>query len=370
MSKTYKAIFQLSKWIRKGKKNQNQKIDTALKKEMTLSIREINKELNVEIASVGEQWSSELIQDLKGSHTKEHFSSQFKEKSLNLEEMPGKWKNIYKPKEYIQEGIYYSVNENITEEEWAQALILQDDKTLVTWSQLKVIKGATRKGRKPIWFKHLESIVLQNLATRKIKDDFYTSTDLRGLAISNLQCLTADRRIKDWVITKEIDSEPILGHIIKKNSNSVLIEHWKELDYLDKQRENIGCPPQGCSRISIENDQDQNESVAGIIELMSVKDLEIELNKIEGYSRNKWNNLVDSIAKKGAQDNNIPIVDFQEILSLRVLILWKNYLLDSPIRKMLQTIEEFTAGIEWLYSSQIQDLENDLINTNFLWPNL
>ncbi|CAG8648001.1 14652_t:CDS:2 [Gigaspora margarita] len=261
------------------------------------------------------------------AHTKEHFSLQFKEKSLNLEEMPGKWKSIYKPKEYIQEGIYYSVNENITEEEWAQAvstlrpeaeiseihflqgfsigriidfmwnpkyskllqglwkhnltcqtideaqkrqisfkpnsikwkikgegptilellsskfnfkaaktlekfnifytnqLILQDDKTLVTWSQLKLIKGATRKGRKPIWFEHLESIVLQDSATRKIKDDFYTSTDLRRLAIPNLQRLTANRKIKDWVIAKETDRELILGHIIKKNSNSVLIEH-------------------------------------------------------------------------------------------------------------------------------------------------
>ncbi|CAG8811302.1 28344_t:CDS:2, partial [Gigaspora margarita] len=37
---------------------------------------------------------------------------------------------------------------------------------------------------------------------------------------------------------------------------------------------------------------------------------------------------------------------------------------------MLQTIEEFTMGIEWLYSSQIQDLENNLTNTNLLWPNL
>ncbi|CAG8669109.1 42136_t:CDS:2, partial [Gigaspora margarita] len=31
---------------------------------------------------------------------------------------------------------------------------------------------------------------------------------------------------------------------------------------------------------------------------MSIKDLEVELNKIEGHSGNKWNNLADSIAKK------------------------------------------------------------------------
>ncbi|CAG8760863.1 39555_t:CDS:2 [Gigaspora margarita] len=32
--------------------------------------------------------------------------------------------------------------------------------------------------------------------------------------------------------SKEIDSEPTLGHIVKKNSNSVLIEHLKESDHI------------------------------------------------------------------------------------------------------------------------------------------
>ncbi|CAG8751887.1 14793_t:CDS:2 [Gigaspora rosea] len=66
MSKTYKAIVQISRWIKKGKKNQNQKIDTNPKEEMTCSIRKINKKLNIKIAEIGDHWSSELIQDLKG----------------------------------------------------------------------------------------------------------------------------------------------------------------------------------------------------------------------------------------------------------------------------------------------------------------
>ncbi|CAG8793804.1 40491_t:CDS:1, partial [Gigaspora margarita] len=35
------------------------------------------------------------------------------------------------------------------------------------------------------------------------------------------------------------------------------------MHFKDKQRENSRCPPQGRIGISIENDQDQNESVAG-----------------------------------------------------------------------------------------------------------
>ncbi|CAG8610167.1 16187_t:CDS:2, partial [Gigaspora rosea] len=463
-SKTYKAIVQISRWIRKGKKNQNQKIDTNLKEEMSCNIQKINKKLNIEIAGIGDHWSSELIQDLKGwwtilsqkdkadknraklkeiqerindrckiidgkqgqmlaslldkpfnkikidrlvkenglqrslvletneilTHTKEHFISQFKRESLNLGEMPDKWKSIYKPKDHIQENIskaiisstatilsglakgkldelqrpilklaktkaelatttansiFYHPNicnfKNLAGEitikrisslhtrlnsagpeaeiaeirflqglslgrivnttwdtkfnkllqglwkynlicqtiedalerqvsfkpksiKWevkgegptilelmnpklnfkaaktlekfnifyANQLILQDNKTLATWRQLKLVKCATSKERKPIWFEHLESLLLQDPVTREIKNDLYINADLKGLAIPKLQNLSVDKRIKDWVITKEMDSEHILGHIVKKSSNSVLIEHWKELDHV------------------------------------------------------------------------------------------------------------------------------------------
>ncbi|CAG8812225.1 16767_t:CDS:2, partial [Gigaspora rosea] len=80
------------------------------------------------------------------------------------------------------------------------------NKTLATWSQLKLVKSASSKGRNQF--------------------------DLKGLAIPNLQSLLANKRIKDWVITMEMDSEHTLGHIVKKSANSVLIEHWKELDHV------------------------------------------------------------------------------------------------------------------------------------------
>ncbi|CAG8738366.1 26752_t:CDS:2, partial [Gigaspora margarita] len=76
-------------------------------------------------------------------------------------------------------------------------LIHQDGTMLATWGQLKLIKNATRKERKPIWFRYLELITLQNIDTRKIKDDLSTNADLKGLAILNLQRLSSDNRVKD-----------------------------------------------------------------------------------------------------------------------------------------------------------------------------
>ncbi|CAG8780349.1 23363_t:CDS:2, partial [Gigaspora rosea] len=87
----------------------------------------------------------------------------------------------------------------------------EDNKTLATWSQLKLIKSASSKGRKPVWFERLESLLLQNPVAREIKNDLYINADLKGLAIPNLQSLSADKRINDWVITKEMDRTGLCG---------------------------------------------------------------------------------------------------------------------------------------------------------------
>ncbi|CAG8775917.1 34333_t:CDS:2, partial [Gigaspora margarita] len=217
-------------------------------------------------------------------------------------------KNIYKPKEYIQEGIYYLVNESITEEEWAQAVL---------------------------------------------------TSNLKGLAIPNLQHFAADRRVKDWVITKEIDSKPILEHIIKKNSNSVLIEHWKELDHLVLSQSKL----EKCSGIgtSIKNDQDQNESVAGWKErttrnpespFLGLKD--IECLEIDLIQKQQFNNKLNPEPQSIDIIEELPIgkpykkdasnYRRQEIESQVSQILW-NSLEQNLQRKIL--LEKLTS---WLYS--------------------
>ncbi|CAG8546493.1 44356_t:CDS:2 [Gigaspora margarita] len=80
---------------------------------------------------------------------------------------------------------------------YTNQLILQDGTMLATWGQLKLIKNATKKGKKPIWVRYIESIILQDTATRKIKDDLSINANLKGLAISNLQRFSSDNRVKD-----------------------------------------------------------------------------------------------------------------------------------------------------------------------------
>ncbi|CAG8744211.1 13932_t:CDS:2, partial [Gigaspora rosea] len=98
----------ISRWIRKEKKNPNQKIDTNLKEEITCSLWKINKKLNIEIAEVGNYWSSELIQDLKGWRTilsQRDKVDKNRAKTLHFTVQKGKfepWRNARQMEKHLQ----------------------------------------------------------------------------------------------------------------------------------------------------------------------------------------------------------------------------------------------------------------------------
>ncbi|CAG8612697.1 33411_t:CDS:2, partial [Gigaspora margarita] len=251
-----------------------------------------------------------------------------------------------------------------------------------------------------------ELIIIQDAATRKIKDDLGINANLKELAIPNLQKLSnpsqesctlrlSKERIMSMLpkgaleplnkITKiksnlwqgvqnKQQSNPkstLLGlkdlesleiELIQRQhfDNKLSLKLIEKLRCITHRNKKTICFYTDSSLFKTTSDKPEeliDKRISGelnkkivrisrIIELMSIKDLELELNKIKEHSENRWNNIVDSIAKKGALDNNVSIADFQEVPSLRVLILWKDYLIDSPIQKMLQTIKEFTIEIE------------------------
>ncbi|CAG8818957.1 39932_t:CDS:2, partial [Gigaspora margarita] len=157
-SKTYKAIVQLSKCIRKEKKNQTQKIDTVLREEMIQGIREINKKLNIEIASIGEYWSNkadknhaklkeiqerindrcEIINGKQGKMLASLLDKPFnkikidrlvKENGLQRSLLLERDKILVHTKEHFSSQFKEKVNEDITEEEWEQAVLTASNKS-------------------------------------------------------------------------------------------------------------------------------------------------------------------------------------------------------------------------------------------------
>ncbi|CAG8836777.1 6614_t:CDS:2, partial [Gigaspora margarita] len=122
----------------------------------------------------------------------------------------------------IYNGQQYSIS--------SQHLQLQKsyNTTLATWGQLKLIKNATRKERKPIWFRYLKSITLQDADTRKIKDDLSIDADLKRLAIPTLQKLSSDNRVKDWSIGRNSTITPSQSKLEKCKKYSLSIDPLQE----------------------------------------------------------------------------------------------------------------------------------------------
>ena len=53
-----------------------------------------------------------------------------------------------------------------------EQLITNEGNTLLTWQQVKYIRGLKSRGRKPNWYKSIEEKVLENSSSRKVKEKY------------------------------------------------------------------------------------------------------------------------------------------------------------------------------------------------------
>ena len=53
-----------------------------------------------------------------------------------------------------------------------EQLITKEGDILLTWQQVRIIRGSKGRGRKPNWFKSIESKVIEQSITRKVKKEY------------------------------------------------------------------------------------------------------------------------------------------------------------------------------------------------------
>ena len=98
---------------------------------------------------------------------------------------------------------------------------------MITWRQFKVLRGKRHVGKKARWFSVLENEVIENMHTRRIKEEFKGE---KGFLIEQKRHeITIDKRRKEWIMF-ETDHEQGLeiGHIIKKSRRTAEVEAWEE----------------------------------------------------------------------------------------------------------------------------------------------
>jgi len=107
-----------------------------------------------------------------------------------------------------------------------EQLISREGNILLTWQQVRDIRGLKSKGRKPNWFKIIEEKVLCNNNARKIKEVYRVIAPNQNALIYTKQRISPDKRKKEWIISEK-EKSIVLGRVIKKDRKHICLEHWQ-----------------------------------------------------------------------------------------------------------------------------------------------
>jgi ribonuclease HI len=83
-----------------------------------------------------------------------------------------------------------------------------------------------------------------------------------------------------------------------------------------------------------------------ILELLSLKELELVLVKVKGHSCNKWNDRADKLAKEEGRIDNFDRIIEAPPANSNVSLCWEDLVIESSTRKFIKNVLELKVGAE------------------------
>jgi ribonuclease HI len=121
---------------------------------------------------------------------------------------------------------------------YIEQLINKSDNQMISWRQLKLLRGLSCKGKQAEWFSKIEEKLIENKQNRRVERKWQTQKpNVHALEIQLEPC-SEDRRKKEWVFVKlkkkekekeEKNSEPFVKRVIASTRKKALTEHWKQV---------------------------------------------------------------------------------------------------------------------------------------------
>jgi len=105
-----------------------------------------------------------------------------------------------------------------------EQLITGSSDRLLTWQQVRHIRDCKRRGRKPLWFQHIEERVLDCTILRTLKEEYRIAEPNQNAIICSKLKISTDKRKKEWIIFKKERSFEI-GKVIKKEYKHFVTEY-------------------------------------------------------------------------------------------------------------------------------------------------
>ena len=102
---------------------------------------------------------------------------------------------------------------------------------MISWQQLKLLRGESSKGRPARWFKKVEETLLENKKDRTIKAEFVIPEGNKEALQTPLDNCSGDNRKREWVVLKSRKGkEPgslTIRKVIAVKTQKLLTEHWR-----------------------------------------------------------------------------------------------------------------------------------------------
>ena len=73
---------------------------------------------------------------------------------------------------------------------------------MISWQQLKLLRGESSKGRPARWFKKVEEILLEDKSNRSIKAKFVLQEENKEALQTPLNNCSGDNRKREWIVLK------------------------------------------------------------------------------------------------------------------------------------------------------------------------
>ncbi|CAG8443915.1 1425_t:CDS:2, partial [Dentiscutata heterogama] len=170
------------------------------------------------------KWCHKCHEKTNTAHEAKKLGISFQERSLDKDalEIEGtSIRGIITEKELHSYKKSTSLNIFILE----QLLTREGDK-LITWKQLRKIRGLKKRGRKPSWFKSIELEVLTESSSREIKGKYKVAAPNQQAIAYNYVRISQDRRKREWIVFEK-DKSIEIGKVIKKKRKCIDVEHWQ-----------------------------------------------------------------------------------------------------------------------------------------------
>ncbi|CAG8854517.1 24705_t:CDS:1, partial [Gigaspora margarita] len=113
--------------------------------------------------------------------------------------------------------------------------ISEEDTKLITWKQIKFIRGKSCKGKVVTWFSLIEKKYLTNSSNRKISKGLSTHNPNNMSIMPDKADIKEDNRIKNWVLVEEKKNSMTIRWVVKKRKREILVEHWQNKNVILKR---------------------------------------------------------------------------------------------------------------------------------------